>query len=429
MTRPGAADLLRTVGLLADGPVRWGQPSAGRGPGLYLVELAAPEPTPAIDVNVVGKWLERVPGLRLDGAHPTSKALLARIASLWLPDATVLYVSATTSSIGGRVSALNHHVLGDPRPHADGQWLHLLRNLSTARVWWAATDAPEEYLDAVLEAFAAAGPAPATLPSGLERPAGALLLPWATTRRPTGERQAHGLTGAVLPLPEEPVTPPRRITQFPPGDAEGSRTEERPLLARAGTARVATRVATARPPVARATRSTGPASRPDTSAPVELSPEAHTRMLGELDELTRLRRPEVVARIKAARELGDLKENSEYHAAREEQSFLEGRVQLLEQRLRRAVVIDDADRAAEAAADAAATGRRAGATIGSKVTIELNGEESTYTLVGSTEANAGAGRISTSSPVGSALLGSAAGQEVAVRTPRGEVRYRVVAVE
>jgi transcription elongation factor GreA len=439
MTRPGAADLLRAVGLLADGPVRWGQPAAGRGPGLYVVELATPEPTPAIDVNVVGRWLERVPGLLLDGTRPTSKALLARLASLWLPDATVLYVAATSTSIGGRVSALNHHVLGDPRPHADGQWLHLLRNLPTTRLWWASTDAPEEYLDAVLEAFASAAAAPTSLPSGLERPRGALLLPWATTRRPTGERQAHGITGATLPLPEEAPTPPKRIIQLPPGDAEGAGVSDaRPTVARPATARPAsaaagssaaarTRAASSpapRPTVTATSRSPKPPSRADTSAPVELSPEAHARMLQELDELTRLRRPEVVARIKSARELGDLKENSEYHAAREEQSFLEGRVQLLEQRLRHAIVIDDASRAAEMAA-----GGRRGATIGSKVTIELNGEESTYTLVGSTEANAAAGRISTSSPVGSALLGSAAGQEVAVRTPRGEVRYRVVSVE
>src|SRR3954454_3444433 len=291
MTRPGAADLLRAVGLLADGPVRWGQPAAGRGPGLYLVELATPEPTPAIDVNVVGRWLERVPGLLLDGARPTSKALLARLASLWLPDATVLYVASTSTSIGGRVSALNHHVLGDPRPHADGQWLHLLRTLPTTRLWWAATDAPEEYLDGVLEAFASAAPAPSSLPSGLERPASALLLPWATTRRPTGERQAHGITGAVLPLPEEPTAPPRRVTQLPPGDAEGAgTTDARPTVARPATPRPGTSrpgsaagatarsggaptaapsSAPPRPTIRAPSRVAGSASRPD-APPVEL---------------------------------------------------------------------------------------------------------------------------------------------------------------
>lgn len=128
-----------------------------------------------------------------------------------------------------------------------------------------------------------------------------------------------------------------------------------------------------------------------------------------------MRRPEVVARIKAARELGDLRENAEYHAAREEQSFLEGRVQLLEQRLRNAVIVGG---------DTAS-----GARLGSRVTIETGGETLTYTLVGSAEANATVGRISTSSPVGAALLGAIDGTEVTVRTPRGEVHYRVVSVE
>ncbi|HJW22129.1 MAG TPA: transcription elongation factor GreA [Candidatus Limnocylindrales bacterium] len=440
MTRPTAAELLRSVGLLADGPVRWGQPVPARGPGLYLVELPAPLPTAPLDLALVGKWLERVPGLRLDGARPSSRALLARLASLWLPDATVLYAGATATSIGGRTSALVHHVLGDPRPHADGQWLHALRDLGSARLWWAATDAQEEYLDALLDAFAVAAPSPVTLPSGAERPAAALLLPWATTRRPTGERQAHGLTGSVLPLPDQPVAPPTRVVEVPPGDADGARVEERGT----GTTRRAPRPrsdAEPQVPPARHARSTNTAPVPRTAgtprplppprpravrraaaprvgappAPVELSPEAHARLAAEHDELTRARRPEVVARIKAARELGDLRENAEYHAAREEQSFLEGRIQLLEQRLRNAVIV---------------TGEASvGARVGSRVTIEAAGETLTYTLVGSAEADAAAGRISTASPVGAALLGSTAGAEVSVRTPRGEVHYRVVAVE
>jgi transcription elongation factor GreA len=124
----------------------------------------------------------------------------------------------------------------------------------------------------------------------------------------------------------------------------------------------------------------------------------------------------VVARIKAAREHGDLKENAEYHAAREEQSFLEGRVQALEDRLRRAVVVEDE----------VATGK---VIVGSTVTVEIAGDELRYTIVGSTEADPAAGRLSMASPVGAALLGAVAGADVEVRTPRGTVRYRVVSVE
>ena len=434
---------------MADGPVRWAQPVGAHGPGIYVVELPAPEPAPALDLAIVGKWLERVPGLRLDGERPSSRALLARLASLWLPDATVIYAAATATSIGGRVAALHHHVLGDPRPHADGQWLHALRDIATARIWWASTDAAEEYLDGILDAFAAAAPAPGALPSGLERPTGALLLPWATTRRPTGERQVHGLTGSVLPLPAVVVPPPTRITQLAPGDAEGTSTEAKG----SGTVRRAPRPAPAagdapaRRPAARPAAPRAPAvaripaahrGRRDTAEPVELSAAAHARMVDELEHLTQTRRPEVVARIKAARELGDLRENSEYHAAREEQSFLEGRVQLLEQRLRRAVITsdappsrDDGDRGDGGGGGGAAgqSARARGAGLGSQVTVDLNGDEMTWTLVGTTEANAAAGRISTASPVGAALLGATPGAEVTVRTPRGDVRYRVISVE
>jgi len=417
VTRPGAAELIRSIGLLADGPVRWGQPVPARGPGVYVVELPAPLPSAPLDLALVGKWLERVPGLRLDGTRPSSRALMARLASLWLADAAVLYAGATTASTGGRVAALEHHVLGDPRPHADGQWLHALHDLSTARLWWATTDAPEEYLDALLDAFGAAAAAPATLPSGTARPASALLLPWATTRRPTGERQGHGISGSVLPLPETAAAPPTRVVEVPPGDADGARVEDKG----SGTIRRAPgRPPRPAAPATRARRATAaPARAGDAPIPVELSPDAHARMAAELDELTQARRPEVVARIKAARELGDLRENAEYHAAREEQSFLEGRIQLLEQRLRNAVIAT--------AGTAGATA--AGAGLGSRVTIETAGETLTYTLVGSTEADASAGRISTVSPVGAALLGATPGADVAVRTPRGEVRYRVLAVE
>ena len=149
--------------------------------------------------------------------------------------------------------------------------------------------------------------------------------------------------------------------------------------------------------------------------PIHLSQPALDRMTAELDELTRVKRREVVLRIKTAREHGDLKENAEYHAAREEQSFLEGRVQALEDRLRRAVVVDEV-----------ATGR---VMIGSAVRVETGGDELTYTIVGTTEANPAAGRLSSASPVGAALLGAVAGAEVEVRTPRGPVRYRVLAVD
>lgn len=406
-----ATRLLGEIGLRPDGPVVWGRPLTTRAAGLYLVEMAEPLPHPPLELTRVGKWIERVPDLRLDGERPTSKALAARLVSLWVPGSLVLFAGATAGSLGGRVLALAHHVLGDRRPHADGHWLHLLHGIERTRLWFAETDAPEEYLDALLDAFAAAvGP---SLPAG--RPAGALVLPWANLRRPTGERQVHGITGSVLPEAAAAATPPTRRVDLPPGDADGTRAEEHGT----GTVRRAPARAAATPPrepKPRAARTTPPPLVPPSAraVPVPLTADALARLEAELDELTRLRRPDVVARIKAARELGDLRENAEYQAAREEQSFLEGRVRLLEDRLRNAVLID------ESGGDHA--------RLGSTVVVEHDGETIVYALVGSTESDPAGGRISTDSPVGAALLRAVAGDEIEVRTPRGAVRYRVVEI-
>jgi transcription elongation factor GreA len=145
---------------------------------------------------------------------------------------------------------------------------------------------------------------------------------------------------------------------------------------------------------------------------VTLTAAGAARLQGELEELMR-KRPDVVRRIATAREHGDLKENAEYHAAREEQGFLEGRIRALEARLRLAVIAEEPGLAA------------ANAVLGSVVTVESEGVDERYTLVGSAEANIAAGRLSVASPVGRALLGAAVGDEVVVETPRGPVTYRV----
>lgn len=412
---PGSATLLRSIGLLPDGPVRWGQPLTTRRPGLYVVELPDPRPAPPVELTRVGKWIEKVETLRLDGERPSSRALLARLAELWLPDATTIYAGATGGSLGARVHALVGQDVGARRPHPDGHWLGLLTNLDRCRIWTAETDAPEEYLDAFLDAFAADGMG--AVPDA--RPAGALPLPWATLRRPTGERQATGLSGSYLPDDREPPVTIRSIVDVADGDAEGARTPERGT----GSVRRAPHAPPAPPTASRQRAPTLPRTAPAsgrgraTSRPVEPIPmtaSALASLDSELDELTRVRRPEVVARIKAARELGDLRENAEYQAAREEQSFLEGRVQLLEERKRAAVVVEEA------------VGDRAG--MGSTLVVEHEGERQTLMLVGSTESDPAAGRISVASPVGAALVGARPGADVDVRTPRGAVRYRVIEV-
>ena len=416
---PSAPSLLRTVGLLPDGPLPWGRPIPGRSPGVFLVELPAPLPTAPIELTRVGKWLEHVPGLLLDGARPTSRALSARLASFWLPSQTVLYVGATPATISGRLAAMGRTTLGDRRPYAGGHWLMTLRALPSTRVWWAATEAVEEYEDALLAAFAESVDAGER--AGLRDPD--VVLPFANLRRPTGERKASGLSGSLLPEPVEPAAPPTRVVVLPDGDAEGARGEPpeprrrtpratpspAPTSSRAGGGGSPAAPGTARPPEVPPTATPGgPAAT--------LTAEGAERLRAELAELTEVKRPEVIARIRAAKELGDLKENADYSSAREEQSFLEGRVQAIEAQLRTAVI-------------AVAPTAGAGADLGSRVVVEIDGTSDTYTLVGTAEADPSSGRLSVASPVGRALLGAVAGDEVAVKTPRGAVTYRVVSVE
>ena len=133
-----------------------------------------------------------------------------------------------------------------------------------------------------------------------------------------------------------------------------------------------------------------------------LTAEGEARLRAELDDLTLVKRPQIIARIRTAKEHGDLKENAEYHAAREEQSFLEGRVQAIEARLRSAVIVA-----------APVAGSRVG--LGSVVTVDDDGETVTYTIVGADESDPARGRISSSSPVGRAFVGRNEGDDVVVR--------------
>ena len=200
-----AATLLREVGLLADGPLPWGRPVPARGTGVFVVELAAPLATAPLEMTRVGKWLERVPELRLDGARPTSRALAARLASFWLPGQVVLYIGAASSSIGGRLAAMDQTVLGDRRPSSAGYWLKTLRDVPL-RVWWSATEAIEEYEDALLSAFEAG--VRGAERAGRDAEAVDPLLPFANLRRPTGERRRTGISGRSCPSPRSPR--PRR---------------------------------------------------------------------------------------------------------------------------------------------------------------------------------------------------------------------------
>ena len=148
-----------------------------------------------------------------------------------------------------------------------------------------------------------------------------------------------------------------------------------------------------------------------------ITPEGLIALEAELEELEGPARRAMAARILAARELGDLKENAEYHIAKEDQAHLETRIQRLQQRRREAVVV-------EARADDATFGF--GRTA--EVLDEVSGKTHTWTIVGSTEANLALGKLSAESPVAKALIGHAPGDSIEVQTPRGPHRFRVQAL-
>jgi transcription elongation factor GreA len=149
--------------------------------------------------------------------------------------------------------------------------------------------------------------------------------------------------------------------------------------------------------------------------PTYLSREGLEKLHQELEALTHDRRAEVASRIHDAKENGDLSENAEYEDAKNEQAFVEGRIQLLEALIKNATLIGD-ERSNEHV------------QIGSTVIVEgANGRE-TYTIVGSTEASPRERRISNESPVGRALLGKRTGDRVVVRVPAGDFTYQIVEI-
>ena len=150
-----------------------------------------------------------------------------------------------------------------------------------------------------------------------------------------------------------------------------------------------------------------------TDARDEITREGYDSLMVELQELRTVRRSEIIEAIKVAREFGDLKENAEYHAAKDEQGMVEARITALEGRMARMQVVE-----------APAKGAVAG--IGSRITFTAGGKTSTYELVNSLESQLAVGKLSSTSPIGQALLNSREGDVVKARLPNGKRRELTV---
>lgn len=147
---------------------------------------------------------------------------------------------------------------------------------------------------------------------------------------------------------------------------------------------------------------------------IELTEKGKEKLLAELADYRKVRRPAVIDRIKKAKEFGDLSENAEYEDARNEQSFVEGRIQELEYMLKNGKM----------------SRKNSGVvSIGNIVKIKLNGEATDFELVGINESDPASGKISNESPIGRALIGKKIGDKISAQTPSGELKLEIISVE
>lgn len=150
--------------------------------------------------------------------------------------------------------------------------------------------------------------------------------------------------------------------------------------------------------------------------PMYLTPEGAARLRAELAELTGPRREELAQRLRSAIQMGDLSENADYHKAKEDQAFLEGRIQEIEAVLRTAVIVEKTH------SDVV--------TVGSQVTVqEEDFDPEVFSVVGAKEADPRNGKISNESPIGSALMDHKVGDVVEAETPGGKIKFKILKIE
>ena len=151
---------------------------------------------------------------------------------------------------------------------------------------------------------------------------------------------------------------------------------------------------------------------------VYLTKEKLDQIKKDLEALKKVKRPDIILKIKEARSLGDLSENAEYHSAREEQGFIEGKIEELEYMVKNAKIVGDLGKV------------RDKVEVGCKVSCSIAGDGSKveFMIVGSAEADPIAGKISNESPIGKALMGKKVGESVEVEIPAGKVKYKILKI-
>ncbi len=152
---------------------------------------------------------------------------------------------------------------------------------------------------------------------------------------------------------------------------------------------------------------------------IEITEEGHVRLQEELKELMEVERPKIIEAVADARSHGDLRENSAYDAARQDQAMIEKRISDLENTLRNAVVIKRE----------AGSANNGTVGLGSKVVVNMDGDEETFTIVGAAEARPSQGFISNASPIGKALDGRRKGDKVKAATPGGLLDIEIISID
>ena len=147
-----------------------------------------------------------------------------------------------------------------------------------------------------------------------------------------------------------------------------------------------------------------------------ISKEGHDKLKKELDYLLTVKRFEISKKIEIAKEFGDLSENAEYHEAKEAQAFNEGKIAELSSLLKNITVVDKSN-----------SGEKV--SIGSKITVSINEQTKEYVIVSFNESDPVAGKISNESPLGIAFLNKKKGDNVIVKTPNGEMKYKILKIE